>query len=288
MRRVGFITEKCKIDLISEDQLIRQVLAEKDISIFPIAWDDFDIGAYQKLDMAVIRTPWNYYENSELFLSWLSKIEKLPVKLHNPASTIRWNMNKLYLQELEAKGANCLPTLFFKTHEFRIDLDWPVSSNGLYILKPTISASANRTFKGDRLMLTDIVMEEDVFKPNETLMVQPFAQTIESQGEFSFLFFDGEYSHALVKRPKSNDFRVQAEHGGSWDYFTPTSSQLRAAKSIMEAFGQSPLYARVDMVEYQDQLALMELEAFEPMFYINNEKLALNFANAIEKRLQSI
>jgi glutathione synthase/RimK-type ligase-like ATP-grasp enzyme len=136
-------------------------------------------------------------------------------------------------------------------------------------------------------MLTDIVMEEDVFKPNETLMVQPFAQTIESQGEFSFLFFDGEYSHALVKRPKSNDFRVQAEHGGSWDYFTPTSSQLRAAKSIMEAFGQSPLYARVDMVEYQDQLALMELEAFEPMFYINNEKLALNFANAIEKRLQS-
>ena len=33
-------------------------------------------------------------------------------------------------------------------------------------------------------------------------------------GEFSLMLFNGEFSHAVVKRPKSGDFRVQEHLGG--------------------------------------------------------------------------
>lgn len=285
MKRVGFITERAKLDLIPEDQLIREVLSAQDISVFPIPWDDFDSSSYQKLDMAVIRTPWNYHQQSENFLEWLTKTEKFPVKLHNTAATVRWNINKLYLQELQKKGAPVLPTQFFKFSDFTLNQEWPESPTEMYVLKPTISAAAHRTYKGDKLLLLDILTEENVFRPNETLMLQPFAPSVVTEGELSFLFFNGKFSHALTKKPKSDDFRVQVEHGGSWEYIQPAGMQLEAAQTVMNALGHVPLYARVDMVDFEGRLRLMELEIFEPMLYIKEKSLAQNFADAISARL---
>gem|GEM_PF-5035959 len=40
------------------------------------------------------------------------------------------------------------------------------------------------------------------------IMVQPFVEEIRN-GEWSLAFFDGKYSHAVLKVPQENDFRVQ-------------------------------------------------------------------------------
>jgi hypothetical protein len=41
------------------------------------------------------------------------------------------------------------------------------------------------------------------------VLVQPFLPEIQSTGELSLLFFDGTFSHAVCKRPKAGDYRVQ-------------------------------------------------------------------------------
>jgi glutathione synthase/RimK-type ligase-like ATP-grasp enzyme len=48
--------------------------------------------------------------------------------------------------------------------------------------------------------------------PRESLMVQPFLPRI-ADGEVSLIFVDGEFSHAVIKRPRTGDFRSQPEFG---------------------------------------------------------------------------
>ncbi len=277
-RAVGFITEKARVQMIPEDLLIAEALKERGVSVFPIPWEEADVGLLSKLDLVVFRTPWNYYRELPKFLEWLKRLEALKVQVHNPLPIIYWNLDKSYLRELESRGATVVPTRFFKTSEFKVDMEWPETQTGGFVIKPAISASADRTFKGDRPFLTDIIMEENVFRPNESLMLQPFVDTITTEGEYSFIYFGGEFSHAVVKKPKAHDFRVQNEHGGSWDYFVPSGTQVEQADAIMKAFGNSPLYARVDMVNFSGRLHLMELELFEPMLYIKDIELARSFA----------
>ena len=48
---------------------------------------------------------------------------------------------------------------------------------------------------------------------NGDVLVQPFLNAIQAEGEWSLLFYGGAYSHAVLKRPRQNDFRVQR---GAW------------------------------------------------------------------------
>lgn len=291
MKAIGFITEKAKTQMIPEDQLLASLFRENGITIFPMPWDEFDFNAYSKLDLAIFRTPWNYFKKLPDFLAWLKRLSSYKVPLHNPISMVQWNLDKSYLRDLQNKGAPILPTLFLKTSDFRVDIAWPAnapdSTTETYVLKPAISATADRTFKGDKIFLTDILTEENVYAPNENLMLQPFAESVVSKGEFSFLFFNGKFSHAVQKLPKANDFRVQNEHGGTWDYFDANSKMLSQAELVMKALGHRPLYARVDMVEWNGTLHLMELELFEPMLYVKTPDYALNFVRAVMEKLSS-
>ena len=62
------------------------------------------------------------------------------------------------------------------------------------------------------------------------VMVQEFLSEIQDGGEWSLMFFGGEFSHAVVKRPATGDFRVQVEHGGS-AVARETSPELRGSRS---------------------------------------------------------
>ena len=79
-------------------------------------------------------------------------------------------------------------------------------------------------------------------------MIQPFIPAIATEGEYSFLFVDGEFSHALVKRPKSGDYRIQEAYGGNSQAIDPTPADRAAAQRVLDALDMPPLYARVDMV----------------------------------------
>jgi glutathione synthase/RimK-type ligase-like ATP-grasp enzyme len=102
----------------------------------------------------------------------------------------------------------------------------------------------------------------------QAFLVQPFIPQIEDEGEWSLLFFNGRFSHALLKKPTAGDFRVQQHFGGTIHAATPPTDLLVRATRYVTRFAPGCLYARVDGVRARGAFLLMELEIIEPFLYL--------------------
>jgi len=114
-------------------------------------------------------------------------------------------------------------------------------------------------------------------------------------GEWSLIFFDGAFSHAVLKKPAPADFRIQEHFGGSWQSASPSPELIQQAECVLaaatEVTGQGkPLYARVDGLESaaNGRFLLMELELVEPslFFAADPDNASARFANALSDRLR--
>ncbi|MGQ2931762.1 MAG: ATP-grasp domain-containing protein, partial [Sphingopyxis sp.] len=91
-----------------------------------------------------------------------------------------------------------------------------------------------------------------------------------SDGEFSLFFFDGKFSHAIVKRPAAGDFRVQEQYGGRETVWEGNDEAQALAAAALAAAPARPVYARVDMVgDAAGVLHIMELELIEPSLFLH-------------------
>jgi hypothetical protein len=99
-------------------------------------------------------------------------------------------------------------------------------------------------------------------------LIQPYLPAVAEEGEYSFLFFGGEFSHCAQKVPARGDYRVQSRFGAKEHVYAPSSDELALARRVLAAANTELLYARVDMVRGLDgALAVMELELIEPYLY---------------------
>jgi hypothetical protein len=94
-------------------------------------------------------------------------------------------------------------------------------------------------------------------------LVQPFSRAIHD-GEYSLIFIGGQYSHAALKKPKSGDFRVQHDWGGSFGAASAKGDLVEAASAVLQVLPSAPAYARIDGVLEQGEFLLMEAELIEP------------------------
>lgn len=119
------------------------------------------------------------------------------------------------------------------------------------------------------------------------MMVQPFMPKIQEEGEYSFIFIYGSFSHALLKQAKAGDYRIQSTYGGVETAITPSDDDLADAAAILDILREIPLYARVDMLRGDDgRLLLMELELIEPYLYpLEGKRLGRMMAMAVRMRL---
>ena len=121
-------------------------------------------------------------------------------------------------------------------------------------------------------------------------MLQPFLPAIAKEGELSFIFIDGELSHALRKMPAEGDYRIQSLYGGQESIHNPTQEEITSAKAIIAAIPfETPLYARIDMLRMEDgALAVMEAELIEPYLYPEQgPQLGERLARAIAERTKA-
>jgi hypothetical protein len=117
------------------------------------------------------------------------------------------------------------------------------------------------------------------------MMVQPFIAEIQTRGEWSMMFIDGQFSHAVRKTPCAGDFRVQATYGGESIAGEPPADVLASARRALDAAPSPWLYARVDGIETVSGFVLLELEMLEPSFYFGDTPTgAARFADAIIAR----
>jgi glutathione synthase/RimK-type ligase-like ATP-grasp enzyme len=125
-------------------------------------------------------------------------------------------------------------------------------------------------------------------------LVQPYEPLVQTEGETSTIFIDGEPCHALRKVPAAGDYRSQPHLGGRATPVKPTAQQLalgRAALTAAERItGRRPLYARVDTVASSaGGHQLMELELIEPDLFWEHDTTAATaprLAAALRSRLR--
>jgi glutathione synthase/RimK-type ligase-like ATP-grasp enzyme len=245
-----------RAELPKSDQELVTCLADSWLNVRPVIWSSAAVDWHQ-FDAVVIRSCWDYHLRCEEFFLWISSLEKQGVLVLNPPPLLRWNANKLYLNELASAGVAIPETLFVAPSAW-LDIGktcasrrWPQA-----VVKPTISASAHRT---------ELVSSGVVCGP---IMVQEYLEVIETEGEWSLVYLSGEFSHAVLKKPRRGDFRVQANLGGTLTALNPPPEIERFAERVLRQISWPAVFARVDIVANGLCSVLMELEVIEPDLFL--------------------
>ncbi|WP_447728320.1 ATP-grasp domain-containing protein [Sphingomonas koreensis] len=228
-----------------------------------VVWDAPDI-AWRSFNAAIIGTTWDYAVQPDRFLATLQTIASL-VPIANPPALVEWNLSKRYLRELKEKGVPSIPTLWAdRLADLPPDAIRAAIATEQMVMKPVVGAGGVDQFKA----MTGTMPPPGHPLWHQGVMIQPFMASIAGEGELSFIFFDGAFSHAVRKTPAGGDYRVQAAFDGREHAFTPATSDLASAQAVIDALPAPALYARVDLVRGTDgTLSLMECELIEPYLY---------------------
>ena len=249
-----------------------------------LPWEtpDVDWSAY---DAVYPAATWDYPDKPNAFLDVLESIERSRATLVNPLDVIRWNIPKTYLRDLERGGARIVPSRFFdRFSDCELEGCFDLFGSEKLIVKPVIGANAKHTFL---LGQDDVDAERAQLKAlfaERAFIVQPYLERVASEGEYSLFWIGDDFSHAIQKKPKKADFRVQEEHGASILPAELTSELLDVARAALALVPAEPLYARCDFVRDADgALCVMELELIEPSLYLRmHEGAPARFAAAFD------
>jgi glutathione synthase/RimK-type ligase-like ATP-grasp enzyme len=287
--QIAFATDAAHPDLTEGDKLLMEPLSQRSIVVHGAVWDDPTV-RWEDFAGVVIRSTWDYHEHPEAFRAWLDDLERCGVSVWNPPALVRWNMDKGYLSDLRDSGVSVLPTVWLEEGD-KADLAELLDAHGWdqAVVKPRVGASAYRTWRIDRNSAAGDQSRFSEALEQGGLMVQRFAEQIR-QGEISFMFFDGVYSHAVLKTPAEHSIFVQSEHGGSQESMQPDAALIAQAEAVLTSAqkitGVPALYARVDTLLDGHQLVLMELELIEPDLFLSYDAQGVQrFAEAIAAQL---
>ena len=240
-------------------------LASAGAEVVPVVWSE--AGDLSAFDLVLPLVVWGYHLDYPSWLDFLERAERERLPLINPPELLRWNGDKAYLAELADAGVPTVPSLVVESccdadiEEARrlFDSEW-------LVIKPTVSASA---MGAHRIGAGDDLPAESRGKP---MIIQPLIREIAQTGEFSLMLFDSEFSHAVLKRPRSGDFRVQEYHGGvTLACEVPPEGSVALAQQALAAAPAKAIYARVDVIpDDEGTLRIMELELIEPALFLEH------------------
>ncbi|MEX0734089.1 MAG: hypothetical protein WDZ66_04745 [Steroidobacteraceae bacterium] len=282
MRRIAFLTLSDSTGFVMDDDLAIAPLAKRGWQVDTLPWNRKGVN-WQRYQLIVIRSTWDYQHHADRFLGLLEAIEKSGVRLENGSEIARWNMRKTYLRDLAGRGVEIVPT-FWREQLGRDEL-LPLFEelrSEEAIIKPVMSGNAEGAWRIDRVRAKALATEIESYFAARPLMLQPFERGIVEEGEYSMIYLNGAYSHSVLKVPKRGDFRVQEEHGSDIRSVTPEPALRAAGDAAIAAIGRKLLYARADLVRSGDTFRVMELELVEPALYLRMDPGAPDrFADAI-------
>jgi glutathione synthase/RimK-type ligase-like ATP-grasp enzyme len=256
-----------------DDQPLLNALAERDVPVRILAWDDPSVD-WAAAALVVVRSTWDYVPRREEFVAWARRVEDVAT-LWNPADVIEWNTDKAYLRAMADAGVATVPTRWLRPGS-NVSLSDVLNESGWEhaVVKPAVSASAEGTIRLHRREAVRQQPHLDRLLARGTVLVQPYLNRIESAGEISVVWVDGAVTHAVRKRPRSGDFRVQEEFGGSEEAMPIDEGLARAAEDALAHAGACR-YARVDLVEGPaGERWLIELELVEPQLFLRHSAAA--------------
>lgn len=288
MPAIAFLSMKSLAGYECDDPLTYEPLAQLGIQMESVPWDE--PSDWKRFEAVIVRSPWDYQKRFEEFRSVLRTINRSGTALWNPLALMEWNLHKSYLLELESRGVPIVPTRrgSHLTHQDLQQLPDQLGTEQI-IIKPIVGAGAHRTHRLKFPLTAD--QTENVLRDHQEseYLAQPFLNSIITEGEYSLIYFGGRFSHAIRKTPRAGDFRSQEEFGSQLVAIEPDPCLTEHADRIIAVLTPQPLYARVDLIRFQDGFALMEVELVEPALYLSKcPAAAQRFAAAIAHMLTQL
>lgn len=227
-----------------------------------LPWQDIDPATVARAGEAVTVLPlaaWDYSENPDSYRNWLLALQDAGVRVINPPALQIWNMNKLYLCELAAKGLPITPSVALLPGE-----DWAEKIAASGWSNPVIKPLVGQSGRGVR-RLADGGAPTVADYPQGVLL-QPFVPT--DVGEVCLIYLAGHFSHAAHRQPAPDEWRANSAYGVQILPITPQPEWLACAQSVLQHLPQAPLYARIDGLIAQDGCFMVnEVELIEPALY---------------------
>ncbi len=262
--------------------VLRSAMAGAQSTVIAIDWRS-PLEAFDGFDIALLGTAWDYQDHPLAFLERLDELASRGIDVCNRPDVARWNVDKGYLRALELASVATIPTLWRDDPDAAdIEAAFGKFTCERVVVKRRVGAGA----VGQVDFLRNAPPPPE-WRLGFAGLIQPFLPSITTEGEYSLIFIDGEFSHALVKRPAAGDYRIQSLYGGVETAVTPSANDLRAARSVLDALPfKDLLYARIDMVRgLEGNLCLMEAELIEPYLYpLQGPDLGARLLKAIRKR----
>lgn len=260
-------------NLSEDDAVLLAAMRARGLKAEPVIWENgADWAAY---DVVVTRSIWDYHLKYERFLRWLDRLDEAGTRVFNPTSLQRWNSDKHYMLDLERSGINITPTRIVERGaaiplaDVLVDTGWPSA-----VVKPAVASTGYETWQ-----LTGAPTAADAARfatqvAAMPVLVQEFVAGIRD-GEQSFVFIGGDYSHCVLKKSATEDFRIHIEWGGTVERIEPAPALIDWARTVVAAVQEPWMYARVDaVIDARGNPVVMELEMLEPELFFAYEPAA--------------
>jgi glutathione synthase/RimK-type ligase-like ATP-grasp enzyme len=276
--------------LDDDEPLLISALVSEGVTVQTADWADPAVD-WAAAGLVVVRSTWNYATRRAEFLAWAGRVAAV-TRLVNPAPVVAWNTDKRYLRELADAGLPVVPTAW---------VDGPADLGpaldrwaGDVVVKPVVSAGARDTGRfapGDRAAAAGLAAR--ILAGGRAVMVQPYLERLDAEGETGLVHLDGCYSHAFGKAalltagPLGQALFAEETITAR----TASPSQRAVADAVLAAVAPlghgDLLYARVDLVPGDDGAPLLlELELTEPSLNLAvGGDAAKRLAAAIVRRL---
>ena len=252
-----------------------------------VNWDDVAID-WTQFSIAVLSSTWDYYARLDEFVAWIDRVSA-QTTLCNPVEIVRWNVDKRYLQEMNANGIPVMATTFISQPS---DITSELIAQDV-IIKPVVSAGSNNTARHRNDAVAARAQLDHILSYGGVAMVQPYSPTIDAIGETGLVYLGGKFSHAFGKDAVFGE--AEQVYNGVHVQEVITARMANAdertlgdavMKFLSNKFEVAPLYARIDMVTNIDGVPeIMEVELTEPSLYLHldagsPERAATALANA--------
>jgi glutathione synthase/RimK-type ligase-like ATP-grasp enzyme len=285
-RRIALATYEHAPNLAPDDQSLIPALESCEITAVPAVWSDSHV-PWDSFDAVIIRSCWDYHLRAAEFFAWTERLGAARMPVFNSPAILRWNADKRYLLDLAQRGVPTIPTIVVERGGAdEIMRVATAEAWSRFVVKPAVSASGYETYSFHTPFDERVVASLDRAAAVGDVLVQPFADEVPRDGEYSFIFIDGEFSHATIKRAAPGEFRVQTEHGGRVHRTDASHALASQAARVLSVLPETPLYARVDGIVRGDAFLLMELELIEPNLFLEHQPgAARRVARATAARL---
>jgi glutathione synthase/RimK-type ligase-like ATP-grasp enzyme len=232
----------------------------------------------------LLRSTWNYAQNVAAFVAWAERTARV-TDLVNDLEAVRWNHDKRYLLELEARGIRIAPTVRVPMGDRR-SLAEILEAHGWddVVVKPSVSAASYRTLRVRPETLTEGEAHLAALVTERDALVQRYLPSVEGPGERALIWVDGDLTHAVRKNPR---FGNEDEHVTG--AVRIEADERAFAEEVLAALPVPVVYARIDIARgLDDAPVLMEVELIEPSLYFADGPDALSrLTDAIERRLSA-